>query len=49
MEKIELDISILKGKILQNVENVEDEKIVFTVCDGEKYELCHIREREIER
>ena len=31
----------LVGKILINVENIDDEKIVFTLETGEKYKLFH--------
>lgn len=31
----------LKGKVLINIENVNDEELIFTLDTGEKYELFH--------
>lgn len=34
----------LKGKILSSIENNNDEELVFTIQDGEKYKLCHYQD-----
>ncbi len=34
----------LVGKTLTNVENIDDEKIVFTLDSGEKYKLFHYQD-----
>ncbi len=31
----------LLGKTLSNIENLKDETLVFTIIDGDKYELAH--------
>jgi hypothetical protein len=34
------DISVLKGKVLESIEQADNE-IVFTTLDGERYRMCH--------
>ena len=34
----------MKGKVLVNVENNNDEELVFTAKDGEIYKLCHLQD-----
>lgn len=34
------DISVLKGKVLESIEQAGNE-IVFTTLDGERYRMCH--------
>lgn len=35
------DVSILIGKTLTKVENLDNERVVFTTADGDKYQLTH--------
>lgn len=39
--KKELTISVLKGKTLKNLENIDCERLIFTTTTGERYELYH--------
>lgn len=41
---MELEFSILKGKTLTNVENVNNEEIIFTTVDGDEFKLYHDQE-----
>lgn len=36
-----MDISILIGKTLSEVENIDNKEIIFTTTDGEVYKLYH--------
>ena len=36
-----LDFSILKGKTLSEIKNVDDEEIIFVCDNGESYKLFH--------
>lgn len=34
-------ISVLKGKVLSNVENINNTELLFTTIEGKKYKLYH--------
>lgn len=39
-----LKFEYLKGKVLAKVENQNNEKLVFTIIDGEEYSLYHLQD-----
>jgi hypothetical protein len=39
-----VDFSILKGKILSTVEIIDDDEIIFTTREGEKYRMYHFQD-----
>jgi len=40
----QVDISILLGKTLKSVKQVDDTEIVFETVDGEIYRMCHYQD-----
>lgn len=38
------EFEILKGTILSNIENINNEEIIFTLVNGEKYKLYHYKD-----
>lgn len=37
----EVDISVLIGKVITNIENIRGQELIFTCADGKKYKMCH--------